>query len=290
MQRARLPRTPLGERDQPRPERAQARGCPLRAGSKRNPPGPRPPLDDPRQQLARTDRRHPVAQRRPPIHVEAQSPRADALPGLAERIPHQPKQAERQADRRCRVVAAGAKPPRQNRRDPAAPPTPVSTHGHGDHLGLAVGARRSPDLSLAYAVSVEAQARAQRLARCAASTAAAGPSLVCRGQILRPFLDRDRRVDDALSARSSLHECRARREAVTTNLRLPSPFCGRHRVDARSMARASTSAAVRGPSLGRCRETSFAPGLVPQIAGARSDPITSAGTRGNSHEANWSST
>jgi hypothetical protein len=132
-------------------------------------------------------------------------------------------------------VAPGAKPPRQNRRDPAAPLTPVPPHSHDDHLGLTVGARRAPDLSLAHAMPLQAQARAQRPARSATSTAAAGPHTLCRWQILSPILDRDRRVDNALSARSSLHECRARREAATTNLRLPSPFCGRHRVDARSM-------------------------------------------------------
>ena len=180
-------------------------------------------------------------------------------------------------------MAACAKPIRQHRRDPAAPLTPVPPHGHRDHLGLAVGARGAPDLSLSHAMSVQAEARAQRPACGAAATAAPRPNLLRRRQSLRPFLDRDRRVDDALTARSPLHECRARREALTSNLRLPSPFCGRHRVDARSMRRASTSAALRGPSHRPCRESPFAPGLAPQTAGARSEPITSAGTRSNNY-------
>jgi hypothetical protein len=121
---------------------------------------------------------------------------------------------------------------------------------------------------------MQPQADSQRLARRSAAATAARSHLPCRRQSLRPILDRDRRVDDALTPRSPLHECRARREALTSNLRLPSPFCGRHHVAARSMARASTSPAVRRPSLRPCRETPFAPALVPQTAGARSTPIT----------------
>ena len=239
----------LGDRVHPRQERAEAGGGPLGSGSKRQALGPSSPRDDARQQPAGADGGYPQSQRRPSILIEARLPGAHPLPGFRDGVPHQPKQAERQADRRRRVVAAGAKPPRQNRRDPAAPPTPVPTHGHGDHLGLAISARRAADLPLADAMPVQAQPRPQRLARRAAATAAARPHSLRRRQILSPFLDRDRRVDDAVTARSSLHECRARREAATTNLRLPSPFCGRHHVAARSIgARLYLSGRARAQS------------------------------------------
>lgn len=249
----------LGERGRPRCQRAQASSCSLGAGAKRKPLRPRPPRGDTRQQLTDAHGRHPLPERRPSIQVEARLPGANPLARMSDGQPHQPEQAKRQTNGGGRVVASSAKPTGQDRRDSAAALALVPTNEHGDHLWLAARARRAADLSRAYPMPVQPDARTQRPARRAAATAAPRPNLLCGRQILRPILDRDRRVDDALTARSSLHECRARREALTANLRLPSPFCGRHCVDARSMARASTSTTVRGPSPRPCREMPFAP-------------------------------
>lgn len=121
-------------------------------------------------------------------------------------------QTQRQADGRRRVVAAGAEPSRQHRREPAAAKAAVAPNAHHPCLRGPVGLRRSPDLPLAKTVAHQHERLSGWLARGAALTAAAGPHLLGCRDFFRPFLDDHRRIDDSFTALSSLHRDRARRE------------------------------------------------------------------------------
>lgn len=170
------------------------------------------PRPNPREQPSLPDRRDPRRQRRPTRRLEAHGPRANPSPRLPDRMALQPVQAEGQADRRRRVVAAGGEPLRQNRREPAAALAAVATDLHHQCFRLSRGPCRAPDLPLAKTMAHQYQRLSRRPARCATLAASARPHLLRRRDFLRPLLDDHRRIDDSFTALSSLHRDRARRE------------------------------------------------------------------------------
>ncbi len=160
------------------------------------------------EQPALLHRGDPARQSRPPMGLEAEPPGADPQPRLTLRAPPNAVQTQRQSDRRRRVMAAGSQPSRQHRREPAAKPATVSPNHDGPDLRLGSRTSRAAHLPLAAAVTMQHQRPAGWAACGAAAAAAPGPYRLDARNLLRPFLDVDRRIDDPCPALSA-HRDRA---------------------------------------------------------------------------------
>ena len=138
------------------------------------------------------DRRQPRPERGPALRLETVLGGADPLPRLAHGQPQQAVQAERKADRRCRVVPACTKTSRQHGRDAAAVPAPVAPSSHGLDDRWPVRLCRPEDLSQPNAVAHQPDNGPGGPARRAAAAAAARARVLGRGTIRCPILDVDR--------------------------------------------------------------------------------------------------